>query len=441
MIFKKKETDYNLFIGEKYKDVSRYNLPQKFKFCKKCLATNQKPTTRTEHNIKEDKTSPVIFFDNICQACKIEEQKQNIDWDKKKFEFKKLLDKYRSRNGSYDVIVPGSGGKDSFYVAHRLKYEYKMNPLTITFSPFVYTDWGFKNLQNWINAGFQNYLNTPNQIIYRLLSRIALENLFHPWHPWILGQKNFPPKFAKRFGIPLVIYGESPSEYGNPASEYTSQFVKDWHTYKNINEVFISGVSIEELYSYGLNNHDIEPFLPMLDSDFENNKINCIAFGYFHKWHPQQNYYYTIENSSFNISPERTAGTYSKYASIDDCMDDLYWHTYFIKYGIGRTTHDVSQEIRNGDLTLKEGAKLINKFDGEYPERFEKKNFDYLSINEKEFGKKIYDLFERPLMNKEHYFELADNFRSPHLWKKTNKGFELRNNIKDHFPNYFKDEN
>ena len=67
-----------------------------------------------------------------------------IDWDKRKNDFTKLLDKYRSRNGSYDVVVPGSGGKDSFYVAHRLKYEYGMNPITITFSPFIYTDWGLK---------------------------------------------------------------------------------------------------------------------------------------------------------------------------------------------------------------------------------------------------------------------------------------------------------
>ena len=100
------------------------------------------------------------------------------------------------RNGNYDVVVPGSGGKDSFYVAHKLKYEYGMNPLTVTFSPFLYTDWGWKNLQNWISSGFENILNSPNRHIYRLLSRIALENMFHPWHPWILGQKNFPPKIA-----------------------------------------------------------------------------------------------------------------------------------------------------------------------------------------------------------------------------------------------------
>ncbi len=438
MIFKKKKVDYNLFVDDKNKDITKFNLPKHFEFCKKCLTTNQRPTTRSEHSIKEDVTKATRFFDGVCEACKLEEKKKNIDWEKRQVEFKKLLDKYRSRNGDYDVVVPGSGGKDSFYVAHRLKYEYGMNPITMTFSPFIYTDWGFKNLRNWINAGFENYLNTPNQKIYRLLSRIALEKLFHPWHPWILGQKNGPTKFAKKFKIPLIVYGESPSEYGSPESEYTYEYVRDWHTYKSSKDIFISGCSLDELYSYGLKFYDLAPFLPLQEKEFEESKLNCLAFSYFHKWHPQENYYYSVKNSDFNVSPQRTAGTYSKYGSIDDKMDDLYFYSYFIKYGFGRTTSDVSQEIRNGDLTIKEGANLIKKFDGEYPERFEKDIFKYLSVSEKEFGKKINDLFESPTVNKEYLFELSDSFRSPHLWKKTNKGFEIRHKIEDYFPEHFK---
>ena len=147
-----------------------------------------------------------------------------------------------------------------------------------------------------------------------------------------------------------------------------------------------------------------------------------------------------MENSSFTVSPERTAGTYSKYASIDDKMDDLYFYTYYVKFGIGRTTADVSQEIRNGDLTINEGAKLIKKFDGEYPKRFEKEIFNYLSIPKEEFGEKINKLFEIPIIDKDYFFEVSNNFRSPHLWKKTNHGFELRNKIEKYFPQYFSND-
>ena len=47
--------------------------------------------------------------------------------EKREKELIKICNKYRKSNGEYDVIVPGSGGKDSIYVAHELKNKYKMN--------------------------------------------------------------------------------------------------------------------------------------------------------------------------------------------------------------------------------------------------------------------------------------------------------------------------
>ena len=66
--------------------------------------------------------------------------------EKREKELLKLLDKFRKHDGSYDCLVPGSGGKDSVYAAHLLKYRYKMNPLTVTWPPILYTDYGKKTL-------------------------------------------------------------------------------------------------------------------------------------------------------------------------------------------------------------------------------------------------------------------------------------------------------
>ena len=138
----------------------------------------------------------------------------------KERELKQLLDRYRSRTGSYDVLVPGSGGKDSVYASHILKYKYGMRPLTVTWSPHLYTDVGWRNFQNWLHVGgFDNYLFTPNGVAHRKLTELAFKNLLHPFQPFILGQKNFAPKVAARFNMPLVIYGENEAEYGNPIGE------------------------------------------------------------------------------------------------------------------------------------------------------------------------------------------------------------------------------
>ena len=109
--------------------------------------------------------------------------------------------------------------------------------------------------------------------------------------------------------------------------------------------------------------------------------------------------------------PERTAGTYSTYNSIDDKIDDLHYYTTYIKYGIGRTTHDASQEIRNNHITRDEGKNLVKKFDGEFPKKYFDEVLDYLEIKQAKFKK------------------LCDEFRSPHIWKKTRKGYKLRHTV------------
>lgn len=132
-----------------------------------------------------------------------------------------------------------------------------------------------------------------------------------------------------------------------------------------------------------------------------------------------------MEHGGFRPAPERTQGTYSKYNSIDDKVDDLFYYTTYIKYGLGRTTYDASQEIRNNEITLDEGKALCKKYDGEYPDRFEKEVFAYLSIDKKSFPEAS-KCFEQPKMDREYFMHLADRFRSPHIWKYENGVWKLR---------------
>ena len=133
--------------------------------------------------------------------------------------------------------------------------------------------------------------------------------------------------------------------------------------------------------------------------------------GYYLKWIPQEAYYYAVEHTNFKARPFRTQGTYSKYNSIDDKIDDLHYYTTYIKYGIGRATYDASQEIRNKHLTRQEGQALVNRFDGEFPDRYFDEIMEYIG------------------MSSERFHELCDEFRSPHLWEKVNREWKLRHNV------------
>ncbi len=410
-----------------------YGLPSEVKFCRRCVISNQRPNSAVEFRHTRDSKKATIGFDEtgLCDACRLAEQKKGtIDWDARDKELRALCDRHRKDDGTYDCLVPGSGGKDSFYAAHKLKYEYGMHPLTVTWAPHVYTDWGWKNFQAWIHAGFDNYLCTPNGRVHRLLTRLAVENLFHPFQPFILGQKNLAPKMAILFGIPLIFYGENEAEYGNPILDASS--AKRNHSYYTANDpskVFLGGTSVKDLTStYGLQRVDLEPYMPADPAKFEALNADVHYLGYYLKWHPQSCYYYACENSSFQASPERTPGTYSKYNSIDDRIDDFHYFTTRVKFGIGRATYDAAQEIRSGDITREEGVALVKRFDHEFPERFAEEIFKYLSITDKEFPK-AHGAFAEPIMTRESFLRLADKFRSPHLWHKDGDTWELRHKI------------
>lgn len=412
---------------------AKYGLPEKVVFCKKCVISNQRPNAVAEHTHTKDSKKTTINFDaeGVCDACRLAEKKKGtIDWEARDKELRALCAKYRKADGSYDCLVPGSGGKDSFYTAHILKYKYGMHPLTVTWAPHIYTDWGWVNMQAWIHAGFDNILFTPNGKVHRLLTRLATDNLYHPFQPFILGQKSLAPKLAARHDIKLIFYGEHEAEYGNPIAD-TEKSKQDWayFTTSDPANIYFGGASVKDLTEkYGVDKNDLNAYLPVDPDILVKKDIVVHYLGYYLKWHPQGNYYYAVEHGNFQAAPERTEGTYSKYNSIDDKVDDFYYYTTYIKFGIGRATYDAAQEVRSGDITRAEAVSLVKRFDGEFPTRFASDIYRYLTIDEKSFPE-AYKQFAHPAMDHEYFMELADKFRSPHLWKKADGEWRLRHTV------------
>ena len=411
---------------------AKYGLPSEVKFCKVCVISNQRPNSTVEFNHTKNSKKETINIDEngVCDACRVTELKKSVDWKEREKELLELCEQYRRNDGYYDCISAGSGGKDSFYASHQLKYKYGMNPLTVTWAPHLHTDWGWKNFQSWIHSGFDNYLHTPNGRVHRLLTRLAVENLFHPFQPFIIGQKSFVPKMAVLLNIPLVFYGENEAEHGNPKGDSETP-KRDWKYFsvEDKSKIFIGGASIADLkHNYGITDSDLIPYMPANPEDLERIKIDVRYLGYYLQWHPQGAYYYAVKHGGFQPSFERTPGTYSKYNSIDDKIDDLHYYTTFIKFGIGRATYDASQEIRNKEITREEGVALVKRFDGEYPTRFEDELFKYLSIDLETFPLAS-KMFTNPIIDREYFTRLADKFRSPHLWANVDGKWKLRHTV------------
>ena len=138
---------------------TKYGLPEEVVFCRCCVMSNQRPASSVEfkHTSTHKHTTLRLDDELVCDACRFAEQKEQVDWNRREEELLKLLDKYRKNDGSYDCLVPGSGGKDSVFASHLLKYKYDMHPLTVTWPPIMYTDYGYRNFRNWIEiGGFDN---------------------------------------------------------------------------------------------------------------------------------------------------------------------------------------------------------------------------------------------------------------------------------------------
>jgi N-acetyl sugar amidotransferase len=408
-----------------------YGLPKEIKYCVKCNISNQQPTSTNEYKHTKNTKQITIDFDsdNVCYACKTNKKKWDgtIDWEGREKELVELCKKYSKIEGPYNCLVAGSGGKDSIFQSHILKYKYGMRPLTVTWAPHIYTDIGWINFNNWIaKGGFDNILFNPNGKIHRYLTRAALLNILHPFQPFIIGQKNFPAKIAYLYNIPLIFYGEMPSDYGSniKIDKKFSNNLKDSHPAFSQNpidgmkkeDICIGGESIQShLNKTKFTIHDFEAYLPLEFEKYKEKNIETHWLGYYLKWVPQENFYYAVNNVDFQVNTERIEGTYQKYQSLDDKTDGFFYYTRFIKFGVGRAMMDSTMEVRNGYITKEESLSLIRQFDGEFPKKYEKEFLEYVSMTREEFD------------------EVCNKFRPDHIWQKKSNRWELKNPVWDYF--------
>lgn len=394
-----------------------FGLPSEVRFCKSCVISNQRPSSTVEFKHEKQEKKKTIGFadDGICDACHYHQEKAHrIDWKHREDQLVATLDKFRRNDGSYDVVVPGSGGKDSAFTSHVLKYRYGMNPLTVTWAPHLYTDIGWKNFTNWMHiGGHDNILFTPNGRLHRLLTRLAFMNLLHPFQPFIVGQRIIGPAMAQKYGVELVMYGENQAEYGNdPKENFKPTMDTKFFSAQDPMQMMLGGVSIREIIDeHGFTLSDFAPYIPPTAESLAKSGVEVHYLGFYLPWDPQECYYYAVENTGFEANPERTPGTYSKYSSIDDKIDMFHYFTTLIKFGIGRATYDAAQEVRNGKITREEAVHLVRKYDQEFPDRYFKEFLQYIDITEAEF------------------WETVDRFRSPHLWNKLDGVWQLRHTV------------
>ena len=371
------------------------------KFCKNCFTPN---------------TRPRIVFNNqdICNACLNSKEKKKINWKQREKEFYKIISNIKKdskkNKRAYDCIVPWSGGKDSSSIALKLKYNFGLNPLLVTFSPLIINEIGAHNREELLNKGFDSIFFRPNQNVARILSKRFFIERGNPKVAWDAGINSVPVQVAISYKIPYIFYAEhGESEYGGLVLNEKSKKLRD---VKEVIEHQI-GDYPENWESVSVTKADLSPYVYPAEKILKKNKILAYYFSYFFKWSMFDNYNYVKKNlPNFKENLEgRTEGTFTNFDSLDDKIDDLYYYMQYIKFGFGRATRDVSRFIQNGHLDRLEGLKFIKKYDGEFPKRNLETVLNYLSLKKYDFVK------------------IVDKHRNLEIWKKKKNIWELINKL------------
>lgn len=353
-------------------------------------------------------TRPRVVFDaeGVCNACRNAENKASINWGERKREFLDTIEKYRSKDGSWDCIVPWSGGKDSSSIAYKLKFEFGLNPLLVTFSPMIPNEVGMHNREALINKGFDHIYFRPNQNVMRKLARRFFIERGNQKVCWDAGVNTVPVQVAVKYNIKLVFYAEhGESEYGGKVINEESKKIRD---FTEVLEHQI-GDDPRNWVDDEISTSDLQPYLYPDLNEISRVGVRAMYFSYFFPWSMLENYNYIKDKIEFHTCKAgRTQGTFTNFDSLDDKTDDLYYHMQFVKFGFGRATRDACRMIQNNQMRREEALELARKYDAEFPSAFINENLEYLSLT------------------KEDLEELIDKHRNTEIWGNENGVWQLR---------------
>lgn len=292
--------------------------------------------------------------------------------------------------------MPVSGGKDSSYVAYKMKYELGMHPLTITVQPPLPFDIGNENLEIFINHGYDHLRITPNPEIGRKIARIFFIEYGQPLMAWIIAVQTVVFRLVALFKILLVMFGEEGEvEYGG-SSKLKSKLFYDLDDSINI---YLSGVDPRK-FTQEFSDQQLYWWLYPSEEELRIVSPEIAHWSYFENWDSYLHYLVSKEKCGLKEMSQRCIGTYNNFAQTDTCLYDLHCYLMYLKFGFGRCTQDVGIDIRRGALTRRQALNLVKMYDGEYPEPFIQNYLDYFQMTKEEFDSVLEkfsnkDLFEK----------------------------------------------
>lgn len=343
-------------------------------------------------------TRPRISFDKRgwCNACRWMEAKKELNWDDRLDVLQELLTKHKKIDGSFDCLVPVSGGKDGSYVAYNLKHKYDMNPLCVTITPALPLELGEKNLRSFVESGYNHISINPAFEAMRILNKQGFIDMGFPYYGWLVAIQAAPVRVAKDFGINLIFYGEDGEvEYGGSTETDKNPI----YGVEYMQKIYLEGGYSKVLKNSGLSESELNFF--RFPNIADNNNIEITHWSYFENWDPYRNYLVAKEFCGLQESTDTNSGTFTNFAQNDQALYALHTYLMYLKFGFGRAIQDASIEIRRGAMDRDQALNLVRIYDGLYPEDYIDTYLNYYQMTKKDFDSVIDKWANKDLFNKE----------------------------------------
>jgi N-acetyl sugar amidotransferase len=354
--------------------------------------------------------TPVTFDDDgVCSGCRVGGQRHTIDWDRRWHQLEKLVDEYRS-DTNYDMLIPVSGGKDSYYQAHVATKKLGLKILLVTYHGNNYLSEGEYNLHR-----MKQLFNCDHVIIYPEIDALIKLNRVGfrlqgdmNWHNHC-GIFTSPIQVAVRYKVPLMMWGEHGfMDLGGMYSyrdypEFTAKFrlehaVRgyDWHDFTDEGLDKLGRSELKE----GLTAKDLLWAQYPTDDEIDSVGVRGIYLNNYVNWDGHESAELVAKEYGWRPAQQPFERTYRRFSNLDDMHENgIHDYLKFIKIGYGRGTDHSMKDIRNGRMSRAEGVGMVRKYDHVKSRRDLDRWLEYVGMSEEEFD------------------HTCDGFRDPRVWR------------------------
>lgn len=353
--------------------------------------------------------TPLTFDENgVCSGCRVSMRKPT-DWDQRLEFLKSLVAEYRTKN-NYDIVIPVSGGKDSYFQTHVATKVLGLKPLLVTYHGNNYLPEGEFNLARMREVfDCDHIVIRPGQDMLIRMNRLGLRlQGDNNWHNHC-GIFTAPIQVAVRYRVPLMMWGEHGfMDVGgmysyNDFVEFTAKFRLehglrgyDWHDFTDEGLERLGRPELKE----GLTAKDLLWAQYPHDDEIDAVGVRGIYLSNFVNWDGEANAELAMREYGWKPAQQPFERTYRRFSNVDDMHENgIHDYLRFIKLGYGRASDHASKDIRAGTMTREEGIAMVRKYDHVKPRRDLERWLSYVGMSEAEFDR------------------ICDTFRDPRVWR------------------------